>query len=121
MQIKAVFGILAKPNFTLQQIFNNENRFLVSSATILVRASILVLLMFDLTDTYAQYIENQTQLTEKGETYTIYEKDDDGLSDFNRISLQKGETINTDIFGYGGLILTISVVGFFLYVKIKKS
>ena len=77
--------------------------------------------LFDLTDTYAQYIENQTQLTEKGETYTIYEKDADGVSDFDRMSLQKGETINTDIFGYGGLILTISVVGFFVYVKIKKS
>ena len=91
----------------------------ISLIAVLV-TSVVVLLSSELTDTDAQYIENQSQLTEKGETYSIYEKDDDGLSDFNRMSLQKGETINTDIFGYGGLILTISVVGFFVYVKIKK-
>lgn len=85
-------------------------------------ASVLVLLVFDLTDIDAQYLEeNQNQLTEKRDTYSIYEKDGDGQSDFDRMYLQKGETINTDIFGYGGLILTISVVGFFVYVKIKKS
>lgn len=78
----------------------------------------MTLFLFNLTDADAQYIENKTQLTEKGENYSIYEKKN-GASDFDRAALQQGETINTDIFGYGGLLLTISVIGFFAYVKIK--
>lgn len=40
-QINAVLGILKKPNSTLQQIFDDENQFLVTSAIMLVLASFL--------------------------------------------------------------------------------
>lgn len=52
-----------------------------------------------------------------------YSEDSENMvvdSKFYRQSMQKGETINTDIFGYGGLILTTSVVGLFVYVKVKR-
>jgi len=78
----------------------------------------MTLFLSNLTDAEAQHIENKAQLTEKGENYSIYEKKN-GESDFDRAVLQQGETINTDIFGYGGLLLTISVIGFFVYVKFK--
>jgi hypothetical protein len=61
---------------------------------------IVTLFLSNLTDTDAQYIENKTQLTEKGENYSICEKKN-GTSNFDMAALQQGETINTDIFGCG--------------------
>ncbi len=54
-----------------------------------------VLFSFNLADATAQYAETD-------------------------IALEQGETLNTDIFGYGGLLLTLSVIGFFAYAKLNN-
>ena len=40
--------------------------------------------------------------------------------DFNRQSLQTGETLNTEFFGYSGLLFSGFILGILVYVKLKK-
>ena len=101
-------------------------------------SSILVLLLFDLDSVHAQYIENKTQLTEKGENYQIG-NGNEGYSDpvnpfiriqdetFTRQNMLTGKPVGDTgggplgfIYAYAGIGFLVLITGFFVVKKIRN-